>query len=64
MYEQWHDLIWRAVHTAWETFLAAWPAGAVLTDLSAWKLAGAAALTAGIAMVLSGLKTWIITRRQ
>lgn len=56
------DLIIRAGHTAWQTFLAAWPTGTVLTDWGTWKMAGIAAVTAFIAALLSSVKTYLLAR--
>ena len=54
----WWNIAERALQTAWQAFLAAWPVGAAFTDLSAWKIAGAAAASAAIAAVLSAVKTY------
>ena len=62
-YEKFGDLIWRALHTAWQTFLASWPVGALFTDLGAWKIAGLAALNAAVGALFSGIKTYLAGRR-
>ncbi len=52
----WHDILERALWTAVQAFVAAVPAGFVLTDLGTWKIAGLAGITAGIGFILSTFK--------
>jgi hypothetical protein len=52
----WRDILERAAWTMIQSFLAALPPGFVLTDLSAWKMAAFAGITAGVAFLISVLK--------